>query len=431
MSPAAYRDATRGGLMESAASGLDQAEQLATVLRRSVSEQAALLRSSLVLNPVENFPLPDDLAVTAGPMHGLYNSDRQRTRDERLASDHQFAGRQRVERDCRAAYGAWARALGAQDATLRLLSGLHAHTVLFMSLTTPGQRVLLLPVEAGGHLSGRRILERLGLEVVEMATDDEQMCVDLERTAARCEAARPDVVFVDRSEGLVVEDFSQIRQLGDIGVFDASQYLTNVLVGDHPNPFAAGFDLLVSSVHKNFPGPQKALLATRELSGTWRQVLSNVSTYVSNMHVASTYAATLTLGRRDWLATYSSRMLSCAQLLEHALIDCGVPAVARRPDAVPTHHLWIREGTRERAFETFEALERCRILTNFRKLPYRLGFGVRLGTSAAVRVGLREVDVPRLAQLIADIRRDGATTTLQDEARAFNEAVWERADEGV
>jgi glycine hydroxymethyltransferase len=417
--------------VEPAADALRDAQELAPALRRSVSEQASLLRSSLVLNPVENFPVPDDLAVTAGPLHGIYNSDRQRTRAERLASDHQFAGRQQVERDCRAAYAAWARALGAQDATLRLLSGLHAHTVLFMALTSPGQRVLLLPVEAGGHLSGRRILERLGLEVIEMATDEERMCVDVERTAERCEAAPPDVVFVDRSEGLVVEDFSRVRQLADVSVFDTSQYLTNILVGHHPNPFAAGFDLLVSSVHKNFPGPQKALLATRELNGTWRRVLSDVSTYVSNMHVASTYAATLTLARREWLEAYSSRMLRCAQQLERALIENGVPAVPRPPDLLPTHHLWIREATRERAFETFEALERCRILTNFRRLPYGLGFGVRLGTSAAVRVGLREADVERLAELIADIRREGASTTLQREARAFNESVWERSGDGV
>ena len=53
------------------------------------------------------------------------------------------------------------------------------------------------------------------------------------------------------------------RSSSATSVFDASQYLVNVIVGDHPNPFDYGFDLVVSSVHKNFPGPQKALLATR------------------------------------------------------------------------------------------------------------------------------------------------------------------------
>ena len=379
-----------------------------------------------MLNPVENFPFPSDLAVTSGTLHGLYNTDKLRSRDEQVATDMQFAGRAAIARDSRRAYSAWARALGAADATLRLLSGLQAHAVLFMSIARPGERVLQLPVQAGGHVVGSKILERLGLEVVQMVSNDAEMCVDMDRTLAQCAIHPPDYIFIDRSEGLVVEDFSALTTLDALSIFDASQYLSNIIAGDHPNPFTAGFDLLVSSVHKNFPGPQKALLATREIDDRWRELLGGVSTYVSNMHVASTYAATLTLGRSDWLMTYSKRMLSCAVLLEEQLIDNGVPAVARPTDAVPTHHVWIQEGSRQAAFDTFEALERCGIFTNYRKLPYSLGFGVRLGLSAAVRIGLLETDVPRLAELIAAIRRTGPTDALQRAARGFSEAVWEQ-----
>jgi glycine hydroxymethyltransferase len=405
---------------------LTDAAELAPALRRSAARQAEVLRTSLVLNPVENFPFPDDVAVAAGPLHGLYNSDKNRARNARAATDHQFAGRQAIEQDCVRAYAAWARALGAADASLRVLSGLHSHTVLFMSVSRPAQRVLLLPVEAGGHLSGRQILERLGLDVVDMVVDREGLRVDVERTLALCDSQPVDFVFVDRSEGLVIEDFSALTHLDAVSVYDASQHLANVLVGDHPNPFGDGFDLLVSSVHKNFPGPQKALLATRAADPVWRQLLEGLSTYVSNMHVASTYAATLTLGRSDWLATYSKRMLACAPLLEQHLADNGVPVVRRPADAVPTHHVWIREGERERAFETFEALEQCGLHTNFRLLPYGLGHGVRLGLSAAVRLGLLEEDVPRLAALIADIRRQGPRPLLRSAARAFCEGIWER-----
>jgi hypothetical protein len=41
-------------------------------------------------------------------------------------------------------------------------------------------------------------------------------------------------------------------------VFDASQYLSNIIAGDYANPFGWGFDLMVASVHKNFPGPQNS-----------------------------------------------------------------------------------------------------------------------------------------------------------------------------
>jgi glycine hydroxymethyltransferase len=395
-------------------------------LRASLAEQEALLRSSLLLNPVENVPFADDLAVVAGALHGLYNSDKVRGREERVATPMQFAGRQALESDSRLIYDAWADALGAADATLRLLSGLHAHVVLFMAAARPGQSVLLLPVEAGGHVSGQAIVERLGLTVVEMVVDRRAMRIDIDATLTRCAGRRPDFVFVDRSEGLVFEDFSALADVADRTIFDASQYLSNIICGDHPNPFDWGFDLMVASVHKNFPGPQKALLATRVADTPWRELLGGVSTYVSNMHAASTYAAGLTLARREWLASYSRRMLDVAVLLEAELGHLGVPVVARATGSPPTHHVWIREPSREEAFETYERLESCLIMTNFRLLPYGLGHGLRLGVAAAVRIGLTTDDVPRLSELIAEIRCRGATSALRHEARRFNESIWER-----
>jgi glycine hydroxymethyltransferase len=402
------------------------AADLAARLRASLAEQERELRSALVLNPVENFPFPDDLSA-ASFLHGLYNSDKTRSREERAKTPLQFSGRQAIERDSRQIYSAWADALGAADATLRVLSGLHAHTTLFMSLTKPGQKVLLLPIEAGGHLSGKAILERLGLKVIEMAVDEEGMCVDMDATLRLCAADPPNFIFVDRSEGLVFEDFSAFAEVdGPVTVFDASQYLTNVICGDHPNPFDWGFDLMVASVHKNFPGPQKALLATRENDEVWRGVLGKVSTYVSNMHSASTYAAGLTLARREWLASYSQRMLEVSVLLEDELHERGVPVVMRRRDLPPTHHVWIRESDRDRAFTTYERLEQCMLLTNFRILPYSLGPGIRLGVNSAARLGLSSAEVPRLAELIATIRDQGPTAQLKSEAREFNEAIWSK-----
>jgi glycine hydroxymethyltransferase len=403
------------------------AGDLAVRLRASLARQEELLRSSLVLNPVENFPFAEDLAVVSGPLHGLYNSDKSRSRDQRMEAPIQFAGRQSLEQDSRTIYSTWAKALGAADVTLRVLSGLHAHIVLFMAMARPGQTVLLVPIEAGGHLAGKAILERLGLNVIEMAVDEAEMCVDMTATLDRCEGNAPDFVFADRSEGLVFEDFSPLVGVADrLAIFDASQFLSNVLSGDHPNPFQWGFDLMVASVHKNFPGPQKALIAARSHDEAWREILGQISTYVSNMHSASIYTAGLALSRTNWLADYSRRMLGIAVRLEAELFEQGVPVVRRRQDLPPTHHVWIRENDRERAFTTYENLEQCLIMTNFRRLPYSLGHGIRLGASAAARLGMTEDDVPELAELIAQIRRSGPTTALKQRAQSFNEAIWAR-----
>jgi glycine hydroxymethyltransferase len=406
-------------------------EDLTARLRASLQRQEAQLRTSLILNPVENVPFADDLAVVSGPLHGLYNSDKTRTREQRLGTDLQFAGRGAIEEDSRTIYAAWAEALGAADVTLRILSGLHAHVTLFMAMAKPGQRVLLLPIEGGGHLSGKAILDRLGLEVEDLPIDIEGMRVDIPAALERCAEDPPDFLFVDRSEGLVFEDLSALAEVAGVRtVFDSSQYLTNIICGDHPNPFEWGFDLMVASIHKNFPGPQKALLATRKDDKEWRRILSGVSTYVSNMHSASTYAAALTLSRDAWLREYSQRMLRVAVALEDELAEHGVPVVRRPRELPPTHHVWIREADRKRAFTTYESLEQCLILTNFRILPYGLGPGLRLGVNSAARLGLDVGDVPRLADLIAAIRAVGPTPTLRREATAFSRSIWSRSPEG-
>ncbi len=400
---------------------------LKTHLRASLQWQEAELHSSLILNPVENVPFAEDLAAVAGPLHGLYNSDKTRSREQRVETDLQFSGRRAVEEDSRRIYTAWARALGAADATLRVLSGLHAHVTLFMAMAKPGHKVMLLPVEGGGHLSGKAILQRLGLEVEDLPLNADEMRVDVGLALERCAEDPPDFLFVDRSEGLVFEDFSALGEIpGSRTIFDSSQYLTNVICGDHPNPFDWGFDLMVASVHKNFPGPQKALLATREDDEEWRRILAGVSTFVSNMHSTSTYAAGLTLTRDAWLRGYSRRMLRVAVALEDALEGCDVPIVKRPRDLPPTHHVWIQESDREKAFTTYERLEQCRILTNFRTLPYGLGPGLRLGVNSAARLGLDVDDVPRLAELIAEIRRVGPRPALRKEALAFSRSIWAR-----
>jgi len=402
-------------------------DDLADRLRTSLARQEDLLRRSLVLNPVENVPFEADLNPASGLLHGLYNSDKQRKRPERINTPLQFAGRQAMEADSREIYAAWARALGAEDATLRLLSGLHAHIVLFMAMAQPGEKALLLPVTAGGHVSGKAILERLGLEIVDMVVDEPNQRIDIPQTLEVFRAEKPDYVLVDRSEGLVYEDFSQLAQLpGATTIFDASQYLTNVICGHHPNPLGWGFDLLVASVHKNFPGPQKALLATRKADSRWQRILAGVSVFVSNMHITSSYAAGLTLTRTSWLKEYSERMLDIAQLLEEELALRDVPVVRRPAGLPPTHHIWIQEGDREQAFETYERLEQCQILTNFRQLPYSLGFGLRLGTTTISRLGITAAEIPTLADLIAGIRSSGSTAQLQDAARRFSEMLWAR-----
>lgn len=390
-------------------------------LRRSLRRQAQLLQASLPLTPVDSYA-PQRLPADAQYLAGMYATDKMRSKDDMLRAKILFAGRRRTTRDVNEVAGAWARALQAGGASLRVLSGLHAHVVLFMAIGNIGDAVLLLPERAGGHMSTRAILTRLGYHVIEICTDDRRQGIDLRATLRRA-GQRPRFVFIDRSEGLVYEDFGPlVRALPDaIAVFDASQYLPQIMAGRYPHPFDMGFGLVLASLHKSFPGPQKAVLATREDDQTWRRIQRGMSTYVSSYHVEPTYAAGAALSA-TCAHEFTERLIETTLALEGELVTQGMPVVAR-PSGEPTQHVWVRCSSHREALRAFSDLERVRVLTNFRSLPYGLGHGLRIGTTYLTGRGLKVPEAISCARILAAVVKNGFSLAARHEVRRIAERI--------
>ena len=152
----------------------------------------------------------------------------------------------------------------------------------------------------------------------------------------------------------------------------------------------------------------------------WKKLRSGISTYVSNMHVFSIYSAGLILSDLDWLHYLSEHMLKNAMRLDQELTLRDVPIIRRTvtEHTPPTHHCWINLTSREEAFNLYLTLERLNIMTNYRLLPYNLGYGLRLGLSGATQSGLKEENIPALANIIAEAYHCGYSEQLS--IRAHN-----------
>ena len=394
-------------------------------LELSLARQKDEFENSLILNPVENAPNPDILEPCSSFLHGLYNTDTIRTCEQKIESKIQFSGRTAITEDINQIYTMWQNLLGGEAISMRLLSGLHAHIVLFMSITNIGQKVLALPEKAGGHMSSYAILKRLGLQVRDIPYDCKKMKIDQSKCIDEIENFQPDVIFIDRSEGLIYEDFTWLGQYKTKStcykVFDASQYLTNIICGDYISPFDMGFDLILSTLHKNLPGPQRALVCARESNEMWKRLRSGISTYVSNMHVFSIYSAGLLLKDYEKLKSLSRNMLINASLLETELMKRNVPVIVRNssPEYPPTHHCWIGPLSKDAAFQLYSVLEKAGILTNYRLLPYEIGYGLRLGLSGATNSGLQPHHISNLSELIAAAYKNGYSKHLEAECAKF------------
>lgn len=372
---------------------------------------------TLTLSPTENFPIsayafPENVEKVAN----LYIADYQRSLGDKLI----FGGRTQAIDDMLAVYQLWAKRLGAAEVTLRLLSGLHAHTLVFAGLRKFGNRVLLVPEKAGGHFSTQKMLGTLGFDVIEMPIDFTRCEIDFSATKAIIDSGSIDFIFVDRSEGLNYIDYSSLVGSTKIySVFDASHYLSNILVKDYKNPFEMGFDLCVATLHKSFPGPQHAIAYTKQRDEQWEAVLDTVRTFVSNIHPAAIYASAFLLCDMPFLRRYSRTSMQNARLLECALADHGIPAIRRDPELPDSYFIFIAINDRDLAFKIFSNLLSVGIETNYRLLPYNLGYGIRLGTNAATILGLKPSDISELAKLFAEGYYNEPTDALRKKVRAY------------
>jgi glycine/serine hydroxymethyltransferase len=384
--------------------------------------QRRVFDASIILTPVDSIPLLYDEPDLSSFLKGLYISDKLKTDAQKRASVIQFAGRETATRDLNLIHQKFAQALGASESSLRLLSGLHAHIVVFMSLAAIGDSVLLLPEVAGGHFATKHILERLGLRVIDMAVDSKRLCVNRDETRRIVDRENPDFVFVDRSEGLRYEDFSFLGELHNtVKIFDASQYLPQIMCGKYANPLSWGFDLLVFTVHKSFPGPQKAGLATARSGALWNQVLKGLSDFVSSAHPENSYKAAFVLSKEQELRSYTARMLDFALDLEERLHAAGVPVFARSGQgeaAWPaTQHIWLPMHSDKMAFACFKALASARIQTNYRLLPYGVGWGLRLGTTVLAMADVDAHELAELAAIIVSVLKHGSSLKLRHRVR--------------
>jgi glycine hydroxymethyltransferase len=373
----------------------------------SLDQQRRLLADSIVLTPVDSLPFCLADRQHTAFLHGLYLTDKVRDRAAMLDAVIQFPAREAAATDLAKIHQLLADAFGGAEGSLRLLAGLQAHIATFMSIAGAGQSVALLPEAGGGHFCTHAILERLGLKTIDLPIDYERLCVDQAGTYELIERERPDFIFIDRSEGLRYEDFAFVGALpGPVKVFDASQYVAPIVTGGYQSPLAWGFDLALFTLHKSFPGPQKAGIVSREDGELWRRLLSGLSTLVSSSHAENSYLVGLTLLRKDSLQLYVQRMIDTALELERQLISRELPVIRRTSQGDPgwpsTHHIWIRAEDHSEAFARYERLAAVNIHTNYRKLPYGLGYGLRLGTTFAATAGIDPSDASVLAYVVSE-----------------------------
>lgn len=295
-------------------------------------------------------------------------------------------------------------AFGARYADPRPLSGTGAVTNLLMTLSEPGQRILLQTSASGGHSSMRPICRRLGLEIVDMPYDFDRFQVDAD-TRGKLDLAEIDFVLYAPSDILYPPDLQSIGfAKRTVVVYDATQTLGLIASGHLPSPLEEHPRVVVSAgTHKTLPGPSCGLLMTQndEIASRLDAELSPKFVRHSHPHHVAALCATLIehLKTGTW---YSNRIRAHVETLTGNLGAEGLTVLQADDRGSETHQVFVHVPA-DQIDRAYARVREAGVTLNVKRKPLFRETGVRLGVQEIARYQWEQGDVERLATLLREL----------------------------
>ncbi|MFC6080464.1 PLP-dependent aminotransferase family protein [Sphaerisporangium aureirubrum] len=309
----------------------------------------------------------------------------------------------------------------ARYVTVRPLSGLNAMTLALATLGgEPGSTVVTVDPCNGGHYATPSVARRLGLRV-EFLLGQDPHDLDFDHAADLLRRVRPALVYVDQSHCLFPIDVARLVDVvraaspSTLVHVDASHWFGLVLAGVIPNPLDAGADSFGGSTHKTFPGPQKAVLLTRD-HDIERRIRHTQDYLISSHHLAATISLGIALleFRDHGGADYARAVVANTKTFGRLLSERGTTVVAADRGYSAGHQLWLdtaADGVAPKLAS--DRLARAGITVNFMDgLPGFAGQGVRIGLNEPTYRGVTAADLPELADVFTLALRDAAPADM-------------------
>lgn len=297
---------------------------------------------------------------------------------------------------------------GAEHACVQPHSGAQANTAVYMALLNPGDTVMGMNLDHGGHLTHGSPVNMSGIvyNFVSYGVDDNGFLdyEQLEKTAKEC---KPKLIVAGASAYPRVIDFERISEIAkSVGAYlmvDMAHIAGLVAAGLHPSPVPYA-DVVTTTTHKTLRGPRGGLiLCKEELAKKIDKGIFPGTQGGPLMHVIAAKAVCFGEALTEEFKAYQKQILSNAKALADALVKRGYKLVSGGTD----NHLLLLDltGTGVTGKELQNRLDECYITANKNTIPNDpespfVTSGLRLGTPAATTRGLNEEDFDLIAECV-------------------------------
>lgn len=299
----------------------------------------------------------------------------------------------------------------------RAISGTIANAIAFISVARPGDKAAVASIQAGAHISHTKdgLLGALGIEQVEIPFDLESWNIDLDAARKIIESVKPRLVVLGASTYLFPHPTKEISDIahsvGAYVVHDVAHVLGLIAGKRWPNPAHEGADIVTSSTHKTFPGPQGGVLFT-ESEPMYKAVSRNVLKFVSNHHLHRLPALAITAVEMMLFGeAYADQIVRNAKRFAENLVAEGFNVVAEHLGYTKSHIVLVDIRKHCSAAKAAKLLEDANIIANKNLLPWdnldpTNPSGLRFGVQEMTRLGMKEKDFEDVAKFIREVLID-------------------------
>lgn len=313
-------------------------------------------------------------------------------------------------------------AFRAEYANVQPHSGTSANECVIFSLLKPGDTILGLGLNAGGHLTHGAKASVVGqyFHAVGYGLNQEGF-IDYDEVARLAKSQRPKLIISGASAYPRVIDFQRFRQIADgVGAFllaDISHIAGLVVAGVHPSPIDHAH-FTTSSTYKQLYGPRGGLIligkdahtlapdGKRTLSELVQSAVFPFFQGTPNLAAIAAKARALAMVDTPEFRTLAQRIVANAKALAEGLLARGYSVLTRGSD---THIVLIDVGVRGLTGVVCErALEECNIIVNRNRIPGDkrdpfITSGIRLGTNSLALRGMAPREMERCADLLDSV----------------------------
>ncbi len=384
--------------------------EIAGLLQQEELRQHQKLR----LIPSENYAYPAVMEACGSVLNNKYS--------EGYAGRRYYEGQQFIDAVEELAVDRLKALFGCDHANVQPYSGSPANLAVYLAFCKPGDTVLGLSLDSGGHLThGHKVaISGKYFRAIQYGVRKSDHRIDFDQVAALAREHKPKLLFCGGTAYPRVVDFARFaeiaREVSAVLVADIAHISGLVAGGVHPSPVGLA-EIVTSTTHKTFRGPRGGMILCdkKHRKAIDRAVFPGLQGGPHNGTTAA-IAVAAKLAATDEFKAYATNVVGNAKALAEGLRSRGVALISGGTD----NHLLLCDLTAKGVpgKVAAKALDAAGIVCNYNAIPYdprppMNPSGIRVGTPALTARGMGEAEMKRLAGWMADVLEAPEDTTVQ------------------